>query len=104
LCDGKKITISESFTQSTLCFDKKHILLASDKEIALYDLAGNQLEKMEYTLPQGSSLYLLIPTPYSLYGARMVIAYEENYQSELFWQHDIDFKNKKISEPISKWR
>jgi hypothetical protein len=59
---------------------------------------------MEYTLPQGSSLYLLIPTPYSLYGARMVIAYEENYQSELFWQHDIDFKNKKISEPISKWR
>lgn len=104
LYNGKKITISESFTQSTVCFDKKHILLASDGKIALYDLEGNQLEKTDYTLPKNSSLYLLIPTPYSLVGARMVIAYEENYQNELFWQHDIDFENKKISEPISKWR
>jgi len=104
LHEGKEIVIKDYFEHGIICFGEKNVLLANKDRFLLCNLDGVKIHDIHIELPKKTSIYILLKTPYSPIGARVVLAHDDLHQGELFWQHEIDFNHKSISNPISKWR
>ncbi len=60
---------------------------------------GTERDTFEYTLPDGSDLYTLVPSIVTELSVAMVLAHDPPHRGEALWQHEIDIERKEIGGP-----
>jgi hypothetical protein len=65
---------------------------------------GTTLEEFTFDQSTGPKFYLLERNSSCESGISIVMAYDPELEGERFWQHEIDFKSKRIGKLVTKWR
>ncbi|WP_421243039.1 hypothetical protein [Aeromonas enteropelogenes] len=104
--DNKKITVLGDFIDAL--YDKRlgSVVALSMDSIHFFSKDGVLITIKQFILRDPSYHMYCLANELSNIGAviRVVIAHEPPFRGERFWQHDINFENGIISEPIAQWR
>ena len=103
---GEKKSIRFSGRVEAEYSESKEMIVAAgtDGVIHLIRLDGTVVSEFSFDNSGSCNFYVLTKSALTDLGVAIVMAHDPEYKGERFWQHEIDYEERKVSGPISKWR
>lgn len=104
--EGDSVSVTLPGTVHAEYAEEQDVVVTASAEGTIRILAGDGTvrEAFEYTTPEGSDLYTLVPSIVGDLGVTMVVGHQPPHRGETLWQHEINLDRQEVSGPVAKWR